>query len=104
MKKSNIALMCKSHDYKLVDQSTNTFKTSSWRMSKKKADSLIGGTVTLTESSKTAAYMGGKIVDVIPVKGSNRFDIIFSAEKTMAGNKAAVNHPGWGKGRAVCYI
>jgi hypothetical protein len=104
MKKSNIALMCKSHDYQLVDQSTNTFKTSSWQMSKKKAVSLVGETVTLTESSKKAAYMGGKIIDVIPVEGGNRFDIIFNAEKTMAGNKDSINHPGWGNGRAVCYI
>ena len=104
MNKSNIALMCKSHDYKLVDQSTNTFRTSSWKMSKEKAHSLVGTTVTLTESRNSPAYMGGEIVEVIPMKGHGRFDIVFNAEKTLAGNKDAVNHPGWGNGRAVCYI
>ena len=45
-----LSLMCKSHDYRLIDQSSNTFRTSSWQMSQKKASSLIGESVTLTES------------------------------------------------------
>jgi len=104
MKSVKLSLMCKSHDYRLVDQTTNTFRTSSWRMSKEKANSLIGETVTLTESKNKPAYMGGEIVDVIPVANTNRFDIVFNASKSMTGNKEAVNHPGWGNGRAVCYV
>lgn len=99
----DISLMCKSHDYKLVDQTTNTFKTSSWRLSKQRATKLIGGNVTLTESRNSPAYLGGKVVDVIP-NGTSRFDIIFEANKSYTGNTAAVNHPGWGNGRAVCFI
>ena len=30
MKSVKLSLMCKSHDYRLVDQTTNTFRTSSW--------------------------------------------------------------------------
>lgn len=99
----NVSLMCKSHDYKLVDQTTNTFRTSSWRLSKQKATKLIGGNVTLTESRNSPAYLGGKIVDVVS-KGESRFDIIFEAQKAYSGNTESVNHPGWGNGRAVCFI
>mgnify|MGYP003652424481 CR=1 FL=1 len=99
-----LSLMCKSHDYRLIDQSSNTFRTSSWQMSQKKASSLIGESVTLTESKNKPAYMGGEIIDVIPVKDSNRFDIVFNAKKSFTGNTEAINHPGWGNGRAVCYV
>lgn len=106
MKKPAIALMCKSHDYKMKSMAiTNLCITSAWTMSKEKASSLIGENVVLTESRKDPAYMGGKITAVTPiVNDTTRYDVWFEPDTTMKGNTDAVGHPGWGSGRAVCYL
>lgn len=104
MNKPVIALMCKSHDYRTTSNSTK-YTTSAWTMSNKKANSIIGQNVILTESKNMPAYMGGRITSVTQsTKDSTRFDIEFDIDPSLKGNTDAIGHTGWGNGRAVCYI
>lgn len=104
MKKPVIALMCKSHDYKTTSDSS-AYITSAWTMSKKKAFSLVGQNVILTEGRKQPAYLGGKVTGVTKSKtDSSRWDVWFTPSPSLKGNTDSVDHPGWGSGRAVCYL
>jgi len=78
----------------------------------KRAESLVGKSVILTESTKTPAYIGGTITAVnhtATQKGYDgrsikRFDVVFTPDPVFDGNTDSVGHSGWGKGRAICYL
>ena len=109
--KPAIALMCKSHNY-YTKPNTDTITSPSWVISEKKAKSLVGQTVVLTESTSSPAYIGGTITTVnhsVTQIGNDgrsikRFDVVFTPNPVFDGNTDAVGHSGWGKGRAVCYL
>ena len=111
MKKPVIALMCKSHNY-YTKPNTDKITSPAWVLGEKRAKSLVGQTVILTESQNSPAYIGGTITEVkhsATQKGYDgrsikRFDIVFTPDPAFDGNKDSVGHNGWGKGRAVCYI
>jgi len=107
----NIALMCKSHNY-YTKPNTNVVTSPSWVLSEKRAKSLVGKTVVLTESTKTPAYIGGTITAVNHAvtqigndgRSIQRFDVVFTPDPAFDGNTDAVGHAGWGKGRSVCFV
>ena len=63
MPKANVALMCKSHNY-YTKPNTSNITSPAWVLGEKRAQSLIGQTVILTESKSTPAYIGGTITAV----------------------------------------
>ena len=98
----NLALMCKSHNYKL-DPYSNEYRVGNWVISQARRERLIGGTVALTESQSSPAYLGGRIVGFAPTTGG-KCEVIFSEDPGVMGNTDAVKHRGWGCGRGVCYV
>ena len=101
-KNIDLALMCKSHNYKL-EPFTNTYRVGNWVIGKKKRQELVGGKVVLTESMSTPAYLGGNIIGFVPV-ANNKYEIIFTQDHSLTGNDESVGHSGWGLKRSVCYI
>jgi len=96
----DLALMCKSHNY---TQKGNTFRVGNWVISQARRKELIGGTVALTESQSSPAYLGGKIIAFHPTT-DGKCEVVFKEEKGMVGNDDSVNHRGWGVKRSVCYV
>jgi len=111
MSKVNIALMCKSHNY-YTESNTTTITSPAWVIGEKRAQSLVGQNVILTESTSTPSYLGGTITAVnhsVTQKGFDgrsikRFDVVFTPDPAFVNNTDAIGHNGWGKGRAVCYL
>ena len=111
MKKPVIALMCKSHNY-YTKPNTTTITSPAWVIGEKRAESLVGKSVILTESTKTPAYIGGTITAVNHTatqttfngRSIKRFDVVFTPDPAFDGNTDSVGHSGWGKGRAICYL
>ena len=102
MHNTRLALMCKSHNYK-VDPHSKEYRVGEWVISEKKRTELVGAQVILTESQKTPAYLGGTIVGFIPT-ASGKCEVIFKEDKALIGNEDAVGHRGWGNQRSVCYV
>jgi hypothetical protein len=100
--KASLALMCKSHNYKL-DPYSDEYRVGDWVISEKRRDKLVGTSVILTESQATGAYLGGTIVGFAPAAGG-KCEVIFKEDQTLVGNSDAVGHRGWGSGRGVCYV
>jgi len=100
--KVDLALMCKSHNYK-IEPFSSTFRVGDWVIGKKKRQELVGGRVVLTESQTSPAYLGGHIVGFVP-KANGKCEVIFKQDYALAGNNDAVGHVGWGFKRSVCYV
>ena len=100
---ANLALMCKSHNYK-TNSSNNVFSVGNWVISEKRRKNLLGQKVILTESRTTPAYLGGTIIGFAPTQNGKKCEVIFQEDSTLTGNTDAVGHQGWGSGRGVCYI
>ena len=96
----NLALMCKSHNY---SKTGNTFRVGNWVISQARRKELIGGTVALTESQSSPAYLGGTIIDFLPTV-DGKCEVVFKEDPGVEGNVDAVQHRGWGSGRGVCYV
>ena len=103
---ANIALMCKTNNDKQNPQSSNPgeYRVGNWVISETKRKELLGGTVVLTESQKSPAYLGGTIIGFNPSQNGKKCEVIFQEDNTLIGNTDAVGHRGWGSGRGVCYI
>ena len=99
---ANLALMCKSHNYK-TNPYGNEYRVGNWVISQTRRKELIGGTVVLTESQSSPAYLGGRIIDFIPTV-DGKCEVVFSEDPEFKGNTDAVGHRGWGSGRGVCYV
>lgn len=99
---ANLALMCKSHNYK-TNPYGNEYRVGNWVISQARRKELIGGTVVLTESQSSPAYLGGRIIDFIPTV-DGKCEVVFSEDPGVKGNTDAVGHRGWGSGRGVCYV
>ena len=99
---TQLALMCKSHNYKL-DPYSSEYRVGNWVIGKEKQNELIGARVILTESQKSPAYLGGTIVGFVPTN-DGKCEVIFKEDAGLVGNKDAVSHRGWGTGRGVCYV
>ena len=99
---ANLALMCKSHNYK-TNPYGNEYRVGNWVISQTRRKELIGGTVVLTESQSSPAYLGGRIIDFIPTV-DGKCEVVFSEDPGFKGNTDAVGHRGWGSGRGVCYV
>ena len=97
----NLALMCKSHNY--TSTNNNTFRVGNWVISQARRKELIGGTVALTESQSSPAYLGGEIIDFIPTV-DGKCEVVFREDPGVKGNTDSVKHRGWGTGRGVCYV
>ena len=111
MPKANVALMCKSHNY-YTKPNTDTITSPAWVIGEKRAQSLVGQSVILTESKKSPAYIGGVITAVNPTatqkgydgRSIKRFDVVFTPNSDFDGNTDAIDHAGWGRGRSVCFV
>jgi len=111
MSKANIALMCKSHNY-YTEPSRSTITSPAWVIGEKRAQSLVGQNVILTESTSLPSYLGGTITAVNHTvtqksydgRKINRYDIVFKPDPSFVCNADSIGHSGWGKGRAVCYL
>ena len=101
-KKVDLALMCKSHNYK-IEPFTNTYRVGDWVIGKKKRQALVGSNVILTESQKSPAYLGGIISGFIPTQ-DGKCEIVFTQDHALTGNQDSIGHTGWGLKRSVCYI
>ena len=102
MQNTRLALMCKSHNYKL-DPYSNEYRVGEWVISEKKRKELVGAQVVLTESQATPAYLGGTIVGFVPIN-NGKCEVVFKEDQTLVGNEDAVGHRGWGNQRSVCYV
>jgi len=100
---ADLALMCKSHNYK-TNAFNEEYRVGNWVISEAKRKELLGGTVVLTESQKQPAYLGGTIIGFIPTQNGKKCEVIFKVDNNLTGNVDAVGHRGWGTGRGVCYI
>jgi hypothetical protein len=102
-----LALMCKSHNYELLGGTTapagKTIRVGDWVISKARRQELINSVVVLTETQSSPAYMGGRIVEFIPLS-NGKCQVVFDEDKALVGNKEATGHRGWGCGRGVCYV
>jgi len=100
-----LALMCKSHNYELMNNKSteNTIRVGDWVISKARRQELINSVVVLTEAQSSPAYMGGKIVEFVPLN-NGKCQVVFDEDETYVGNKEATGHRGWGCGRGVCYV
>ena len=98
----HLALMCKSHNYK-VDTYADRFRVGNWVIAETRRQELLGRTVVLTESQTSPAYLGGTILGFTPTD-SGKCEVVFQADDFLVGNRDAVDHPGWGSGRGVCYV
>ena len=111
MPKANVALMCKSHNY-YTKPNTSNITSPAWVLGEKRAQSLIGQAVILTESKSTPAYIGGTITAVnhtatqkgFDGRSIKRFDVVFTPDPAFDGNTDAIGHSGWGRGRSVCFV
>ena len=106
--KPSLALMCKSHNYWTQGYVKNgrreyDVRVGNWRIHEARRQELIGGTVVLTESQSSPAYLGGTIVGLYPTS-DGRCEVIFTEDPEFVGNRDAVGHRGWGCGRGVCFI
>ena len=103
---ANIALMCKTNNNKQNPQSSSSgeYRVGNWVISETKRKELMGGTVVLTESRATPAYLGGIITGFNPTQNGKKCEVIFKEDNTLIGNTDAIGHKGWGTGRSVCYI
>ena len=99
---AQLALMCKSHNYK-VDPYSNEYRVGKWVISEKRREELVGSNVVLTESQSSPAYIGGHIVGFVPTD-DGKCEVIFKEDQALVGNKDAVGHRGWAHGRSVCYV
>ena len=97
----NLALMCKSKNYEYSNG--NQVRVGNWVISESRRQELQGGTVVLTESQTSPAYLGGKITGFNPTP-EGKVEVIFKEDKSLVGNNDAVGHNGWGSGRGVCYV
>jgi hypothetical protein len=103
-KANKLALMCKSHNYKL-DSNRNEYRVGNWVIAETRRQQLLGSTVVLTESQTSPAYLGGTIIGFAPTPyHSNKCEVIFKEDPSLVGDTDAVQHRGWGSGRGVCYI
>ena len=100
---ANLALMCKSHNYK-TNSSNNVYSVGNWVIAESRRKDLLGQNVILTESQKSPAYLGGTIVGFVPTQNGKKCEVIFQVNESLTGNTDAVEHQGWGSGRGVCYI
>ena len=100
---ANLALMCKSHNYK-TNSSNNVYSVGNWVIAENRRKDLLGQNVILTESQKSPAYLGGTIVGFVPTQNGKKCEVIFQVNESLTGNTDAVEHQGWGSGRGVCYI
>ena len=98
---SSLALMCKSHNYKV--NPNNEYRVGNWVIAETRRQKLLGSTVVLTESQSSPAYLGGRIIGFAPTH-NNKCEVIFKEDPSLVGNTDAVQHRGWGSGRGVCYI
>jgi len=98
----SLALMCKTHNYK-VDTYADRFRVGNWVIAETRRQELLGRTVVLTESQTSPAYLGGRIVGFTPTH-KGKCEVVFQADDFLVGNTDAVGHPGWGRGRGVCYV
>jgi len=111
MPKANVALMCKSHNY-YTKPNTDNITSPAWVLGAKRAQSLVGQTVILTQTKNSPAYIGGTITAVnhtATQKGYDgrsikRYDVVFKPDPTFDGNTDAIGHNGWGRGRSVCFV
>ena len=106
--KASIALMCKSHNYWTKGYIKNgrrecDVRVGNWRIHEGRRQELIGGTVVLTESQSSPAYLGGTIVGLYPTP-DGKCEVIFVEDPELVGNREAVGHRGWGCGRGVCFV
>jgi len=99
---ASLALMCKSHNYKL-DPYSNEYRVGNWVIGKKKRKELVGESVILTESQSTPAYLGGTIIGFVPTV-NGKCEVIFKEDRSLLFNEDAVGHSGWGVRRGVCYV
>ena len=100
---ANLALMCKSHNYK-TNSANNVYSVGNWVIAENRRKDLLGQNVILTESQKSPAYLGGTIVGFVPTQNGKKCEVIFQVNESLTGNTDAVEHQGWGSGRGVCYI
>ena len=98
---ANLALMCRSRNY--TYDNTNQVRVGNWVISEDKRCALQGGTVILTDSQTSSAYLGGRITGFNPTP-EGKVEVIFKEDKSLVGNDDAVGHNGWGSGRGVCYV
>ena len=64
------------------------WETGNWRLSPKRASSLVGELVVISASTKTPAYIGGTIQKVVPESKSdsaNRYKITFKESRSLKG-------------------
>ena len=99
--KADLALMCRSKNYSYDNASQ--IRVGNWVISEDKRRELQGGTVVLTESQSSSAYLGGRITGFNPTP-EGKVEVIFKEDKSLVGNDDAVGHNGWGSGRGVCYV
>ena len=109
---NKLALNCHSHNFR-YNPKTKLFTVGKWEIGKKQTKSLIGKKVILVENGKSPAYLGGTIVNFIPVANAKnykrtvqKFDIVFRLDPKSIGDTSAVDHPGWGgrNRRSFCYV
>lgn len=99
---ADLALMCKSHNYEF--HNNGEFRVGNWVISESKRKELLGGTVILTETKRSPAYLGGEIIGFKPEQDGKKCTVIFQEDTSLVGNTSSVGHRGWGTGRGVCYI
>jgi hypothetical protein len=112
MPKANVALMCKSHNYYKTKLGTSEITSPAWVIGEKRAQSLVGQSVILTESKNSPAYIGGTITAVNHTatqatyggRSIKRYDVVFTPDPAFKGNTDAIGHTGWGRGRSVCFV
>ena len=98
---ADLALMCKSKNYRY--DSPNQVRVGNWVISEAQRNRLQGGTVILTDSQSSPAYLGGKITGFNPTP-EGKVEVVFTEDKSLVGNDDSVGHRGWGSGRGVCYV
>jgi hypothetical protein len=102
----SLALMCKSRDYEYIP-TTDTFVTGDWVISSTRQQELLGEKVILTESQRSASYLGGTIVGFVPSEKKTKqtqVKVVFKADPSLVGNEDSFAHYNWGTGRSVCYL
>ncbi len=97
----DLALMCKSKNYRYDNQ--NQIRVGNWVISESQRNRLQGGTVILTDSQTSPAYLGGRITGFNPTP-EGKVEVVFTEDKSLVGNDDSVGHRGWGSGRGVCYV
>ena len=95
----NIALVCKKRDF--TYDAPGRVRSGNWKIAEHRRPGLIGSTVILTDSQKSPAYLGGKIIGVNPTH-NGRVEVIFREDESLVGNTDTIGHPKWGHEK--CYI